>query len=109
MVASPATSEFGVWRADNNDEVVVAVTGELDIATAPKTWEVLAQAFERDGHIAIDLSGVTFIDSQGLKLFVRAYKRITRDGGRLVLRHPRPYARKMLDVTGLDKVFDIED
>jgi anti-anti-sigma factor len=48
-------------------------TGELDIATAPRAWEVLVQAFERDSRIAIDLSGVTFIDSQGLKLFVRAF------------------------------------
>jgi anti-sigma B factor antagonist len=102
-------SEFGVWRADNDDQVVVAVAGELDIATAPKAWEVLAQAFERDGRIAIDLSGVTFIDSRGLKLFVRAYRRVTRDGGHLVLRHPRPFARRVLEATGFDKVFDIED
>ena len=109
MVALRAASGFGVWRADTDDQVVVAVVGELDMGTAPKVWEVLAQAFEHDGLIAIDLSGVTFMDSQGLKLFVRAHKRATRDGGRLVLRSPQPQARRVFEVTALDRVFAIED
>jgi ABC-type transporter Mla MlaB component len=64
-------------------------------------WEALAQAFEQDDRIAIDLSGVTFLDSSGLTLFVRAHKRATRNGGRLVLRSPQAQARKVFDLTGL--------
>ena len=99
MAAFSAASEFGVSRTDTDDQVVVVMAGELDMETAPKAWAVLAQAFDHHGPIAFDLSGVTFIDSQGLKLLVRAHQRAARDGGRLVLRSPRPKARKVLEVT----------
>jgi anti-anti-sigma factor len=108
-MSSLETSAFRVSRADTDHPVVVAVAGELDLETAPEVWDVLAHALEDGGLVAIDLSGVTFMDSQGLNLLVRAHKRATFNGGRLVLRAPRPQARKVLQLTKLDEVFEIED
>jgi len=102
-------SEFRVRHNDTDRELVLEVAGELDMATAPKLWEALVPLLDTNKPIAIDLSGVTFLDSQGLNLLVRAHKRAACHDGRLLLRAPRPQARKLFQMTNLDEVFDVED
>lgn len=76
----------------------VIATGELDIATVP----VLDQAFEAAvgagdaERIEVDLTGVTFIDSTGLRLLIRMAERCDR----LRIRST-PVVDRLLQVTGL--------
>jgi len=78
-------------------------------ATAPTLWDALVVLLDSSKRIAIDLSSVTFLDSQGLNLLVRAYKLAAIYDGRIVLRAPRPQARQLFQMTNLDKVFDVQD
>jgi anti-sigma B factor antagonist len=96
-----------VTRADG--EVVVAVRGEIDLVTAPALWESLVDVIPDTKRLVLDLSQTDFIDSTGLSVFVRALKRLRHGGGDLVLRAPRPNARKVLSITCLDRVMTIED
>jgi anti-anti-sigma factor len=53
---------------------------------------------------------MTFIDSQGIKVFVEAYKRAPPGrASRVVLRSPRAQARTVLELTGLADRLPIED
>lgn len=88
----------------------VAVTGEIDMATAPQLWERLARAIPATRErLVVDLSATTFLDSSALAVLVRAYKELGRQGADLVLCAPNPTARNVLAATGLDQVFTIED
>jgi anti-anti-sigma factor len=72
--------------------------------------EAISAALDGEGKVIVDLHGVTFIDSQGLKVLVDAYKRAQPSRAeRLVLRAPRPQARKVLEITGLADRLPIED
>ena len=90
----------------------LSASGELDLATSPI---LLAQLQENAGddvrHLELDLSAVSFIDSTGLGILVRAHNRITQlDGGQpLTIIGARPQARKVLEITGLTKVFRLVD
>jgi len=85
----------------NGTRVVVA-TGEIDIASSPGLWVALSEAIAAgQGEVIVDLSGVTFIDSQGLNVLLRAYKALSPEGRELCLRSPRPQARKALEVSGV--------
>jgi anti-sigma B factor antagonist len=56
-------AQFGVETVDVGGTTVVAVTGEVDIATTPQLRSALQDAAE---PLVVDLSGVTFMDSTGL-------------------------------------------
>ncbi|MBV8981723.1 MAG: STAS domain-containing protein [Acidimicrobiia bacterium] len=92
----------GVW--------VVEVYGELDMHTSPDLRDQLVALIDSGANdIVLDLSGLEFIDSTGLGVLVGILKRLVTRDGRLVLRSPRPAARRVFEITGLDLVFDIVD
>ena len=100
---------FAAEVTKGDGEVVVAVRGEIGLVTAPVLWESLVEVIPDTKRLVIDLADTEFIDSTGLAVFVRALKRLRHGGGDLVLRSPRPNARKVLSVTCLDRVITIEE
>jgi anti-sigma B factor antagonist len=87
----------------------VALTGELDLASAPQLQQVLDQLC-RDGfrEVVLDLAGLDFLSAIGLEVFVRADDQLRAVGGRLILNRPRPLARRILALTELDTVLTIQ-
>jgi anti-sigma B factor antagonist len=93
------------------DRAVVRMIGELDVASAPQLRETVLHLLEPTGNVGtvvFDLSAVTFVDSTGLGVIAASRQRVEREGGELVLRGPRPNTVKVLEITGLDRVFTIE-
>jgi anti-sigma B factor antagonist len=89
---------------------VVSATGELDMASAPRLRDALFDAVaDHDGDVVVDLAGVTFMDSTGLGVLATAYKRLGREGRRLVIKSPTRNVRRVLEVCRLDEVLAIED
>jgi anti-sigma B factor antagonist len=102
-------SDFDVVTVYGDGEVVVAVRGEVDLATAPRLWEHLEEAIpDATDRLIVDLAETTFIDSTALAVFIRAFKRLRHADGDLVLRAPSKTARKVFAITGLDLVMTIE-
>ncbi len=85
----------------------VRVTGEIDIATAPRLRRALEHASaDASGRVVVDLSGVTFMDCAGLGPLLEAEARL---GGRLLLRGVPPSVFDLLRLTGLLARFGIPD
>jgi len=110
---SPSAPASGVEQFHlvglNGTRVVVA-TGEIDMASAPGLWEALSEAIAAgQGDVIVDLSGVTFIDSQGLSVLVRACKALSPEGRGLCLRSPRSQVRQALEVSGVTSVLTLDD
>jgi anti-sigma B factor antagonist len=89
---------------------VVSIDGEIEFATAPKLRATLLELVH-DGPtcIVLDLAGVSFLDSAGISLLIQAKKRLATGSAELVLRRPRSNVRRVLQVTGVDDLFVIED
>jgi anti-anti-sigma factor len=88
-------------------DVIVHVDGELDPHTAPLLQhEVDALIASGAPTILLDLSQLSFVDSSGLRVLIRAHQDVTRGGGRLALRNPSPTARRLLDITGLTNLLE---
>ena len=103
-------TDFDVVARPVDGEMVVCVTGEVDLAAAPRLRAVLEPALpDPGGRLVVDLSETTFIDSSALGVLVRALKRLRHHGGDLVLRHPSRNARRVFQLTGLDLILTIED
>lgn len=86
-------------------EGVVRAAGELDIHGAPAMHDALHQVRELGApEVVIDLSGVTFMDSTGLRELLR----VASDGQRVVLRNVPHQVQLLLDLAGVEPLFVIE-
>ncbi len=89
---------------------MVALAGELDVAAVPKLAAVLDQLIlDGTSRILVDLEGVDFIDSSGLRALVATLRRLEADGGSLHLVRPGPRILKVLTIAGLTSLFTILD
>jgi anti-sigma B factor antagonist len=102
------TSPFDVTITEQGDAVRVALSGELDISSAPRLQDDLARV-EADGPatIVLDLSGLAFMDSTGLRLLIGADARAREAGRRLVLIQGNEMVQRVLRVTRLDERLEI--
>lgn len=81
----------------------IRVSGEIDAHSVSVVDAALGDA-DPTSEVALDLSGVTFIDSSGLRSLVAAHKRAAEAGGGLVLVDPSEPVLRLLSLTGLDQV-----
>jgi anti-sigma B factor antagonist len=87
-------SDFGAAKR-------VTLTGKLDIAGAQKIELPLATLAGTRGNLVIDMAGVDFIASIGIRQLVMAAKAVTRGAGRLVLLGPSRAVTEALEMSGL--------
>jgi anti-anti-sigma factor len=81
--------------------VRVAAAGEIDILTAPRLEAALRAALDAYDLVVVDLSGVTFMDAQGLNALLAAH----RDArGTLRVVDASPQSARLLRLTGIDHV-----
>jgi stage II sporulation protein AA (anti-sigma F factor antagonist) len=104
-------NQLEVETHDEDGRVRIELRGELDLATAPQVEEALAGAEGREPElILLDLSGLSFLDSSGLRTIVSADAR-ARDADRrlAVIKGPEP-VQKVFAITGLeDRLELVED
>jgi anti-sigma B factor antagonist len=88
----------------------VHAQGEIDLANADNLRALGEDAIsDFVGTIRIDLAQITFMDSSGLAALI-AIRNAALDAGRvLILERPAKQVRRVLEVTGLDTAFRIED
>ncbi|HWL36415.1 MAG TPA: STAS domain-containing protein [Frankiaceae bacterium] len=89
--------------------VVLALTGDVDLASAPELRTCLAGAVERHPAVVVDLAGVEFMDSTGLGVLVAAYNRAAATDRRLVIARPQRIVRNALRLVQVDSVIDVYD
>lgn len=85
------------------------VTGEIDAYTAPSLKERLESVQDENGvQVELNLSGVSYMDSTGLGVFVGFYKRVTASEGQMKITGLNVRLKRLFEITGLDEVMEIE-
>ena len=101
--------EWEPFRIDEREigpRMVLAVHGEVDLATAPQ----LSRAIERADafrEIWIDLSATSFMDSTGLATLVGAYRSLAGGGRRLTVICPAGPVRRVFELSGVDQHLEL--
>jgi anti-anti-sigma factor len=99
---APPPTEFDVATDREPDGVVtLRPTGELDIATADKLERALHSDRSPGDQVVLDLAGLEFLDSTGLRVIVRAVEAATREGWDLRLRGGPPAVRRVFEIAGV--------
>lgn len=92
---------------DQGGLTVVALRGEVDLASSPEARRILLECVERGSGVLVDLSGVSYIDSSGVASLVEAFQNARRGKTRFGLAAVSDSARRVLELARLDKVFPI--
>ncbi len=105
-----AILDFRVRTAQLSPEsYVVSIDGELDLHTVPELEQALETVLSRGGrNVVVDLANLVFIDSTALAVLLRLLPRFRSRGGRLLLVSEDRRILRTLEITGLDRTFDIE-
>ena len=84
---------------------VAEISGEIDIASAPRLRETLLMAIRRHGPaICVDLQGVTFLDCSGIHVLLATARRAWLEGGWLRVVRPSAQAWRVVTLLGLQDV-----
>ena len=87
----------------------LAVSGELDMATAPQLAAAIAGDERKDGSAPVlDLSRLVFMDVAGMRVLLDAARRAKRGGGALVVWNPQPAIRRLFALTAVDRTLQIQ-
>jgi anti-sigma B factor antagonist len=82
------------------DGTGAVLRGELDLLVYDQVSDELAPLFDAQGDVTLDVSELSFVDSSGIRLFVRL-QRALGDRGRLHLKSPTPHVTSVFEIAGL--------
>lgn len=93
--------------ADHDGVVVLSIGGEIDLVTAPALEEAIGEVVAGNPTaLLIDLSGVEFLGSVGLKILAATYEKLG-DSAEFGVVARGPATRRPIHLTGLDKTFPL--
>jgi anti-sigma B factor antagonist len=95
-------SQFRVQVRNEGQKTVIAVSGELDLASSPALQEELDRVAASDAKLLIiDLRDLDFMDSTGLSVLVRAHQRTEEQGRQLAMVKGPQQVQRLLSLTGV--------
>ncbi|OBK26088.1 STAS domain-containing protein [Mycobacterium asiaticum] len=93
--------------SDHDGVVVLSIGGEIDLVTAPALEEAIGGVItDNPQALIIDLSGVEFLGSVGLKILAATYEKLG-DSAEFGVVARGPATRRPIHLTGLDKTFPL--
>jgi anti-anti-sigma factor len=93
---------FGVSMSERGSVATLELSGEFDVASSDRFDAYMRHLLSADpDHLVIDLRGLSFIDSSGLQLLVRAYALARENGFRLWLVCADGQVRQALEISGI--------
>jgi len=95
--------------ASTSGDPLVAISGELDLASADDFLAEVSEAAGDHALLLLDLGGVTFMDSTGLGALIKMRNRLVDRGGDVRLTAVSTAVERVLELTGMSDVFGIAE
>ena len=105
-----ATEVLEIDVADRGGLRLLRLRGELDMAGVDQFERLLiADGAPEAGTFVVDLRGLTFIDSSGLRALIMADQRVREEGGHLVVVRGSDRVNQVLEMTGVAGHIELVD
>ena len=102
----PTRPRFGVSVASEDGGTVIAVHGDLDLATAGRLDGFLTNIRHFVPSFDLDMGEVGFVDVAGIRPVLRLRDTLEREGGTLVIRRPSPAVQRLVRLLPIDLSLD---
>lgn len=104
------SSELKLVEETMADAVKIRLIGEVDIYTSQKLKDRLYAVVDSSRQdLRIDCTDLNYIDSTGLGIFVGTLKKAKQNEKNIYLSNLKENIKKLFLITGLDKLFVLED
>jgi stage II sporulation protein AA (anti-sigma F factor antagonist) len=104
-----AGMEFSCTGWQSGHEVVLTVAGDVDLAVYPR-FQAEAEAWaSKQADTVLDCSGVTFLDSMGLRVLVYLMREVTEAGHAFLLADPSEPVLRVLELAGVKSLFSVRE
>lgn len=104
------TARFGCDVQTSAGTTLLRLDGELDLSSAPMLRTCLSGLTEAGArHVVIEVSALRFVDASGIRAIAAEARRLRKAGGDVVLRHPRPWTRRLFDLLGATELVTVEE
>jgi anti-sigma B factor antagonist len=91
-----------------NETSLITVTGEVDLYTSPELRTAILDAVPEAGaKVALDLSGVRYMDSSGVATLVEGFRSARDHAKAFTLVNPSAAVMKVLELARLDRIFEV--
>jgi anti-sigma B factor antagonist len=98
---------LSITQHDEDGRSVLDVAGEIDEWTCSRLLVAVRRALTRSGHVAVDLSGVTFIGSAGLSALLQLHAFAERQRQRFEIVRASPTVRRAVELARLGDVLPL--
>ena len=97
-----AQAQLNIDTRHESNRVVVAMEGELDMANAPALQKAIeSEELAAPEIVVLDLQGLSFLDSTGLRVILAARELCWRRGQEFAVTPGSPQVQRLLSVTGV--------
>ena len=99
------------WRVDEHDgSRVLAPSGRVDELTATAfTERLIAEAASAPARLVLDLSGIAYMSSRGLRALTLAQREAAKSSSSIVLARPNETMREILAISRYDMIFTVAE
>ena len=96
-----------ITKAQNNGTMTLHLEGRLDTVTAPRLEQELKECLDGITELILDLDGLDYVSSAGLRVFLAAQKKMNRQGT-MKLCHVNEMIMEVFEVTGFVDILTVE-
>lgn len=89
------------------EDTIIEVSGRLDTITAPELEKAIAEDIDGTKNLVLDIKGIEYISSAGLRVLLAAQKKISKNGLMKVI-NVCPEVMEIFEITGFIDILNIE-
>ena len=94
---------------EQDSNMVAYLEGSLDTSTVPETEKAMLPLYECEGKdVIIDCTGLTYISSAGLRIFLNVLKNVEEKGGQVYITNINDAVRNVFSITGFNNIFQFK-
>jgi len=97
-----------ITEKKNEGQIVLAVSGSVDTVTSPELQKAILTAFQKAKDLVIDMAGVPYMSSAGLRALLIGQKTATSKGGSMVLTGVQNTVMQVFEMSGFSRVLTIK-
>ncbi len=98
-----------ITEAVRGDWRILTATGRADIQALDQLDKAIANAVESSSQVALDLSGVVYMSSAGLRALISGARVAQKRGAKLVVCSPVPAVKKVFEISGVSSLLTIQE
>lgn len=99
---------MNITKKVEGEKLTVALEGRLDTLTAPELEESLSSALEGIKELVLDLSGLEYLSSAGLRVVLSTFKTVSAAEGKMTICNANEMVSKVFELTGFGSIIAIE-